>query len=687
MYAFQDKTLSAAERADALLKELTDEEKASLLTMENPAIPRLGIPAYHWWNEALHGVARNGKATMFPQAIAIAATFTPELTYKMARIIAKEARIKHFHYAAHGNRLIYSGLTMYSPNINIFRDPRWGRGHETYGECPVLTAQMGDAFVRGLQGNDPEHIDCAATVKHFAVHSGPEGDRAHFNAMASPRDLVETYYYAFRHCLETSKSACVMTAYNALNGTPMSENTTVLNDVLRHEWGFQGVVVTDVGTANNLKKEHKTQPDMEHALASEINSGVDVCCEFANALEAYRQGLIHKEDMDRAVRNQLILKFKLGLFDTPEILPDYSRLECAEHRAVSRAIAERSVVLLKNDGILPLDPSKPPKIAVIGPLADDIMALKGNYYGTSTRYVTLLEGIIHAIGEDNVLYAKGSEIMRDYHESCSPVDTNYAEVRIAAENSDIVILCLGLNSNYEGEIGDASNAQASGDKTTLELPESQLRLLEVVHATGKPIILLNVSGSAMVIPEASVNAAVQVFYPGPMGGDVVADILFGKVNPSGRLPLTFYRSTADLPDFRDYSMENRTYRFFKGTPQYPFGYGLSYTTFEYSELQVPEKTNLTQNVPCSVHVRNTGKYAGETTVLFFFRYEDAPCRTPLKQFAGSVRLLLKPGEENIVSFDIPAELLRISDDNGVFHTLPGRVTVITGDLQKTFIRC
>lgn len=687
MHDFQNKTLSAEKRADILLSELTTEEKVAMLSDANPAIPRLGIPEYHWWNEGLHGVARNGKATMFPQAIALAATFSPEFAFEMGKIIAEEARIKHFHYAARGWNGTYSGLTMFAPNINIFRDPRWGRGHETYGECPVLTSLMGDAYVRGIQGPDPEHMSCAATLKHFAAHSGPEASRAEFNSKVSRKDLAETYLHAFRHCVRKSKAAYLMTAYNALNGTPTSMSSALLRKLLREEWGFEGVVVTDVGTAENLVNAHKTCSDMAEAYALEVAAGVDVCCELrGNVLDAWNQGLLKEADVDNAVRRQLLLKFRLGLFDQPEELPNYNRLECAAFRSVSRKIAERSMVLLKNDGILPLDPKTKRKIAVIGPTAADIDILKGNYSGTATKYATLLDGLLEACGEDSVIYARGCEITRSRTEMCSEDDDRLAEARTAADHADLVVLCLGLTPEFEGEIGDASNSDAAGDKNSLELPTVQSRLLDEVRAADKPVILLHVSGSAMVIPEEKVDAVLQIFYPGPEGGRVAADILFGRVNPSGRLPVTFYRSTSDLPPFDDYSMENRTYRFFQGTPQYPFGYGLSYTKFTFSDLSVPAEIGSTDALNCVVTVRNEGALAGEVAALFFFRHEDAPFRTPLRQFAGAVRVSLEPGEEKRASFEIPAELFEIADDDGVFHALPGRVTVMVEDLHKEAIR-
>ena len=691
MLPFQNSGLSARARAEDLLGRLTLDEKLGMLGMKNEAVPRLGIPEYHWWNEALHGVARNGKATMFPQSIALAATFTPEYAFEEGKIIREEAKIKHYYSAKYGQRGIYTGLTMYSPNINIFRDPRWGRGHETFGECPVLTALTGAAFIRGIQGDDPEHPECGATVKHFAAHSGPEAVRGSFDSKVSERDLHQTYLYAFRYCLKHAGVKSFMSAYNALNGTPMSVNASLLRGMLRRDWDFPGVVVTDVGTAHFLVECHKVCKDLPEALAMEISAGVDVCCELAAGLtkhfrEAYDRGILRIEDIDRAVRNQLILKFQLGLLDRPAEEPDYSKVECKEHRKVSRKIAERGMVLLKNNGILPLDKKAFGKIAVIGPCAADIEVLRGNYAGTATKYVTILDGLLETFGEDRVIYARGSEILKKNSEPCGLPGDRLAEAAAAAEHSDLVILALGLTPQFEGENGDAGNAEAAGDKIHLEYPEVQQKLLDTVLAAGKPVVLLNCSGSAMAIPEEKADAVLQVFYPGPEGGRVVADILTGKVNPSGRLPVTFYRSTEQLPPFEDYSMQGRTYRYCSGNILYPFGYGLSYTRFEYSGLTAEPGKDASEGIDCRIRVRNTGKYAGETTVLFFFRHENGPAYEPLKQFAGSVRISLEPGEETSVDFTYPAEFLQFADEQGVFRPVLGRIVLMAGGQEITVER-
>lgn len=690
MLPFQNPGLAAKERAEDLLARLTLDEKLGMLNMNNEAVPRLGIPEYHWWNEALHGVARNGKAAMFPQAIALAATFTPEYAEKMGKVIREEAWIKYQHYSRHGQRGIYCGLNMYSPNINIFRDPRWGRGHETYGECPVLTALMGSAYVRGVQGDDPEHLHCSTTLKHFAAHSGPERFRSHFDSEVSARDLAQTYLFAFRFCLKHHPAKSIMTAYNALNGTPMSVNRTILGETVREQWGFSGVTVTDVGTAANLVNRFKICRDYPEALALEISSGVDVCCEMFEEVkqhfrEAFRRGLLKTEDIDRAVRNQLTLKFQLGLFD-PQELPDYARLECREHRELSRSIAERGMVLLKNDGLLPLRPGSFRKIAVIGPTADDREVLRGNYAGTATRYITILDGLLDAFGEDNVIYARGCEIQDTKTEICARDGDRMTEALVAAEQADLVVMCLGLTPIFEGEIGGAGTAGSAGDKLQLEYSSPQKQLLGLIRSAGKPIVLLNCSGSAVVIPETEVNAVLQIFYPGPDGGRVAADILTGKVNPSGRLPVTFYRSTELLPPFENYSMQGRTYRYCRDNILYPFGYGLSYTDFEYSGLEAEPHHPAGEGIPCRIRVRNAGRLAGETAVLFFFRHENGPEWEPLKQFAGAVRVKLEPGETAKVEFTYPEEFLQFADEHGDFYPVTGKVTLMAENCRLTVTR-
>lgn len=680
MEKFRDVALPLEERIDALLSALTVDEKLGFINYRNEGVPRLGIPPYVWWNEALHGVARSGTATVFPQAIAMAATFTPELVERMGEVIAKEGRARHFESARHGDYGTYKGLTYWSPNVNIFRDPRWGRGQETYGECPWLTGEMGAAYVRGVQGDDPEHLKAAATPKHFAVHSGPEKTRLGFDSRVSEKDLRETYLPAFHQCVKAGAQS-VMSAYNAVNGTPCSVNSRLLNEILRDEWGFDGAVVTDAGAGEALVRDHKHCADYPAAIAEELGSGVDVVTDWAAGVrEAYECGLIAEADLDRALRNQLRVKFRLGLFDPPRDVPPCDVIECPEHRALALDAARRSIVLLKNDGnILPLDFAKLKSVAVIGPNADSREVLMGNYFGTPTRTVTLLEGILDAAGGDcRVIYARGCEPVARKTEGCAEEYDRIAEAVSAAERADVAILCLGLNPLIEGEAGDAFNSEAAGDKVSLELPGLQKLLLEKVAAVGKPVILVAVSGSALALPEESAAGVVQCFYPGAEGGTALAEVLSGRVNPSGRLPVTFYRSADDLPPFEDYAMAGRTYRFFGGEVLHPFGFGLSYTEFRYSGLSVPGRIAAGEPLKVAVSVENTGKRAGETVVQLYVAALNPPTRAPQKQLAAVKRISLKPGETRQVGLEVKPESFLLTFDDGERKLLPGAWRIEVG---------
>jgi beta-glucosidase len=618
-YIWNDSSLPLAERVNALLAEMTVEEKLDQLNYRNKGVERLGIQPHVWWNEALHGLARSGGATVFPQAIAMAATFSPELVQKMGDVIALEGRARHHECARKGDFGTYKGLTYFSPNVNIFRDPRWGRGHETYGEDPYLTGIMGAAFVRGVQGDHPTYLKAVATPKHYAVHSGPEATRLSFNSIADERDLRETYLPAFKACFDAGARS-VMTAYNAYNGTACTLNTYLINDILRGEWGFDVTVVTDAGAGEALYKEHKVVKDYPEATAKELAAGIDVIVDWEEGVhDAYQQGLITDDMIDRALYNQFKTKIQLGMFDDPSDVPladtDYDVIECDAHRELSRQATRESVVLMKNENnILPLNKKDLSSIAVIGPNADSREILLGNYFGTPTRHSTILEGIIGAVPDTcRVWHAKGCEHIGPRTEGCAEDHDRFAEAVTVAERSDVAILCLGLSPTIEGEAGDAFNAEASGDKLRIELPDIQETLVQKITATGTPVVVLMVTGSAMISPgiESSVPAMLQCWYPGAEGGDVIADLLFGDANPSGKLPLTFYNSTDDLPEFTSYDMTNRTYRFFTGEPAYPFGFGLSYTTFDYSDLTLNNDSN---GVRATVTVTNLGDRDGDEIV-------------------------------------------------------------------------
>lgn len=601
---------SFKERAKELVSKMTLAEKMSQMRYDAPAIERLGIPAYNWWNECLHGVARSGVATVFPQAIAMAASFDTELIHEVATSISDEARAKYNEYKKFGSTLIYQGLTFWSPNINIFRDPRWGRGHETYGEDPYLTGEMAVSFIKGLQG-DGKYRKVDATIKHYAVHSGPEGKRHSFDARVSEEDLYETYLWAFKYCIDNAKPSAVMGAYNRINGEPACASKTYLKKVLFDEFGFDGYVVSDCGAICDINDNHKVTSNYAESAALAVNNGCHLNCGDAYKWlkTAAASNLISEETITEAVERLFEARFRLGMFDDDceyDNIP-YEAVECEKHREINRRMAAESMVLLKNDGILPLDSNK--TIAVIGPNADDKSVLLGNYNGTPSRYATLLKGIQDS-AEAKVIYARGCDIFRDTNNSWEENPTR--EAIIAAQKSDVVILCMGLNPSMEGEEGDAYNGSLSGDKADIELPMSQRRLYEEIKKVGKPIVFVNVSGSCINLSDQdkNCNAVIQCFYPGAEGGNALADVLFGRVNPSGRLPVTFYKSTYDLPPFEDYSMENRTYRFFKGDVVYPFGYGLSYSTFEYQDDEIHDgKMTLT--------VKNTGNYDGKVVVKVY----------------------------------------------------------------------
>jgi len=625
--------MTFAERAKALVSKMTLEEKINQMCFNAPAIERLGIPAYNWWNECLHGVGRSGAATVFPQAIGMAASFDPELIFEVANAISDEARAKYNQYKKFGSTDIYQGLTYWSPNINIFRDPRWGRGHETYGEDPYLTGVMGSAFVKGLQG-EGKYRKLDATLKHFAVHSGPESKRHCFDAVASQRDMEETYLWAFKYCIDNAHPSAVMGAYNRTNGEVCCGSKTLLTDILRNEWGFDGYVVSDCGAIRDFHENHKVTADEAESAALAVNNGCQLNCGnvFLWLVDAYERDLVDEETITSAVEKLFEARFRLGMFDDDCEYDNitYDVVECREHTALNRKMASESMVLLKNDGILPLKQGM--NVAVIGPNADDRSVLLGNYFGTPSRYTTLLRGMQDA-SEGRVYYAAGCHIYKE-SERISGDEHPLKEALLAAQNADVVIMCMGLNPSMEGEEGDAYNADRSGDKDGIELPSSQMKFIEKIVSLGKPTVFVNVSGSCVNLDFAdkNCNAVLQCFYPGAEGGNALADILYGKISPSGRLPVSFYRATEDLPDFEDYSMENRTYKFFKGKCVYDFGHGLTYS--EIKENWIDENT---------VEIVNNGKYDTGYSVLKF-EY------IPHKNLCGIKRVFVRSGESVTVRF-------------------------------------
>jgi len=614
------------ERAKELVSKMTLAEKMAQMKYDAPAIERLGVPAYNWWNECLHGVARSGTATVFPQAIGMAASFNTELMYEVATAISDEARAKYNSYKTFGYTDIYQGLTYWSPNINIFRDPRWGRGHETYGEDPYLTGRIGTAFINGLQG-DGKYRKLDATIKHFAVHSGPEPERHGFDAVVSEKDLYETYLAAFKYCIDNADPSAVMGAYNRVNGEPCCASKTLLGDILYGKFGFKGYVVSDCGAICDINQHHKVTENEAESAALAVNNGCQLNCGSAYQWlkTAHVLGLISEETITAAVEKLFTARFRLGMFDDDceydSITTDV--IECDKHIELNRKMAQESMVLLKNNGILPIKNAK--KIAVIGPNADNATVLLGNYNGRPSKYSTLLRGIQKGT-DAKVIYALGSKLYGDSYSDWEEKPLN--EAVLAAKEADIVILCVGLNSCLEGEEMDNYSGSNGGDKISLELPDIQNEMIKAVIEVGKPTVYVNVSGSCVNLSYAKENcdAIIQCFYPGAEGGNALADIIFGNVSPSGRLPVTFYKSVDDLPPFDDYSMENRTYKFFKGTPVYEFGYGLTYSEIE--ENWIDEST---------VDVKNKGSYDVNYSVLKF-EY------IPHKNLCGFKKVFVRAGE-------------------------------------------
>ena len=832
-------TLPLDHRVDDLVARMTLEEKVSQMLDVAPAIERLGVPEYNWWNEALHGVARSGLATSFPQAIGLAATWDDDLMYRLATVISDEARAKHHEYVRKGKRLRYQGLTIWSPNINLFRDPRWGRGQETYGEDPYLTGRMAVQFVRGLQGDHPKYLKTVATVKHYAVHSGPEPERHSFDAVVSDRDLRESYLPHFETGIREGGAYSVMCAYNRVYGEPACGSERLLGDILRGEWSFDGYVVSDCGALDDIYQYHKLVATEIEAAAMGVKAGTDLDCGsrvYRTLVEAVQRGLVSEEVIDESVKRLFRARFKLGMFDPPEDVPyaqiPYEVLDSEPHRVAALDVARASMVLLKNDGVLPLSKDLG-TLAVIGPNADQWLMLLGNYNGIPSDIVTPLRGIREAVSPSTrVLYAKGAElaegfpmyevvpgnvlftpngepgILAEYFDNRllegSPLysavdrhlDANWhdgapradlddddfgvrwtgvlrptrsgtyrigtissmrfdlylddtliarsdygyrdefgdprvkagepvqleagkdyriridagesygdaqmqlvwmkpeedldSEAMAAANSADAVVMFLGLTPRMEGEeMRIEIDGFRGGDRTTLGLPATQQKLLERVTALGKPTVVVLLSGSALAVNWANENvpAILHAWYPGQAAGTAIADVLFGNYNPAGRLPVTFYRSVDDLPPFEDYDMAGRTYRFFEGDPLYPFGHGLSYTTFEYADLRFDADVVAGgDSVVVSVDVTNTGDRGGDEVVQLYVRYPESQVARPVRELKGYARVGLEPGETNTVAIPLAADQLRYWDEENGRWVLEAAPVVIevgasSGDIR------
>jgi len=688
---FWDAELSVAERVADLLTQLTPAEKAAQMLHEAPGVPRLGISAYNWWNECLHGVARAGTATVFPQAIGLAASFDANLMSDVARAISDEARAKHHAYAAEGDHGYYKGLTYWSPNINIFRDPRWGRGHETYGECPFLTAKLGISFVQGLQGDDARYLKLVATAKHFAVHSGPEGLRHGFDAKVSDKDLFETYLPAFAALVNEGGVVSVMTSYNRVNGEPASASTTLLSRILRENWGFSGYVVSDCWAIRDIHEQHHVTPGPVESAAAAVKAGCDLnCgCTYEHLPAALEQGLLSEAELDVSVRRLFEARLRLGMFDAPARVPfssiPFDVVDSPEHRGLARRAAQHSLVLLKNDGVLPLTPLLR-SIAVIGPNADAPLVLWGNYSGTASHTVTPLDGIRQRLpASAKLYYAEGCKAQGTDLATCAP-HGNLTEAVMLAKRADVSVLVLGLNAQIEGEQGDAGNSEAAGDKLNLELTGLQQQLLEAVVAVGKPVVVVLVAGSALAVnfAERHASAIVQAWYPGEEGGSALADVLFGDVSPAGRLPVTFPRSLADVPAFEDYAMRGRTYRYLEAEPLFPFGFGLSYTRFVYSQLELsaaeaPCSKDL--QVQLSVTVTNAGTRASDEVVQLYVKDLESSVPVPHHELRGVERLHLAAGASQRVTLTLNAKSLSLIDNAGSRRLEPGTFRLFIGGSQ------
>ena len=707
-YPFNDPSLSKEERVNDLLGRLTAEEKVTMMMNNSAAIERLGIPAYNWWNEALHGVARAGEATVFPQVIGIAATFDEDLNLETYTIASDEARAKYNDAIANGTYRQYYGLTFWTPNINIFRDPRWGRGHETYGEDPYLTSRMGLAAVRGLQGNDKNFFKAHACAKHYAVHSGPEPLRHSFDVTVSPTDLWETYLPAFKALVTEGNVQEVMCAYNRYEGNPCCGSTKLLIDILRNRWKFEGVVVSDCGAIDDFYREgrHGTHPDALTASKDAIMSGTDLECgsSYRSMIEGVQKGVITDADLDPHVARLIADRIELGMLDPVDLTPwkDYNIGDICtpEHIAHSLKVARESMVLLKNNGnVLPLSKDIR-KIAVVGVNAVDSAMLLGNYNGTPRSVVTIYDGIKAKFPKAEITYAQGSKLVDGYVERVrNSADTrqrrtpefyegivegaqsapqqpatppgpwkapeNFDDVVARVKDAEVIIYVGGLSPNLEGEEmrGVSYDGFKGGDRTTIELPEVQSRLLAALRSTGKPVVFVLTTGSAIGLErdEPNYDALLVAWYPGEQGGNAVADVLAGDYNPAGRLPLTFYKSTAQLPDFEDYNMAGHTYRYFTGEPLYPFGYGIGYTSFSYGKGKLSSSSiRKGKSVKVSFDVTNNGGKDGEEVAQVYVRRLGDPA-APLKSLRGFKRAAIKAGASRKFEFTLGPDAFSFYD--------------------------
>ena len=684
-------------RVEDLVSQMTLEEKISQLLNDAGSIDRLKVPKYNWWNEVLHGVGFAGVATVFPQAIGLAASFDLDMMHRVANAISDEGRAKHHEAVRNNERKIYQGLTFWSPNVNIFRDPRWGRGQETYGEDPYLTSKMGATFVKGLQGDHPKYLKLVATPKHYVAYSGLENERHKYDAQVSKKDLWETYLPAFEACIREGKAEAIMGAYNRVNGEPCCASEFLLNEILRKKWEFKGHVVSDCGAIKDIFQDHKVVETGAEAAAMAINAGCDLFCSVSIFTkrkkkirwdwinDAVNDGLLSESAINKALYRLFKARFLLGMFDSPEMVPytkiPYEVNDGEEHRKLALEAAKKTIVLLKNEGnLLPLKKNLK-KIAVIGSTADNKDVLLGNYNGEPSRYTTILEGIRKTVSEQ-------TEVV--FSEGCPLKETSNAGFNKAiniARDADIVILVLGISPHLEGEEGEAFESELRGDRLDINLPGSQEDLLNAIYELERPIILILTGGSALSIVAAKekVLSIVYAWYPGEEGGKAVAEVIFGDYSPAGRLPVTFYKSNDELPDIRNYSMVGRTYRYFEGEPLYPFGYGLSYTNFKYSSLKIsPCEIKKGDSVKISVDLENIGKKGGEEVAQLYLSQNSQLFRLPIRELRGFQRMFLGVNEKKTITFEINQKDYAIVNLEGERTIQPGRVTISVGGSQPGF---
>lgn len=710
-------------KAKDLVSKMTLTEKVYQLRHTAPAIPRLGLSAYNYWNEALHGVARAGEATVFPQAIGMAAAFDEELLGLVADVISTEGRAKFNIQDKYGDNGIYKGLTFWAPNINIFRDPRWGRGHETYGEDPYLTSRLGVSFVKGIQGNDDKYMKAAACAKHFAVHSGPESIRHSFNAECSKQDLRETYLPAFKALVTEAKVEAVMGAYNRTNGEACCASKTLLQDILRKEWGFEGHVTSDCWAIRDINEGHGITSSPVESVGLAMTNGCDINCGnlFEYLLQAVGKGYTTEERIDEALTNVLTTRFKLGILDkdengnfvsgyntesdNPYASIDYTHVDSYTSKDINLRMSEESIVLLKNDGgMLPFNKNNIKAIGVIGPNADNRKALVGNYEGTASEYVTVLEGIRREVENSGtrVYASNGCDLYKPKVEPLGEKSDRLAEVKAVCDVSDVIVAVMGLDATLEGEEGDTGNAYGSGDKPNLLLPGLQQEVLDAIAASGKPAVLVVLAGSAIALDKASsqFKAIIQGWYPGALGGTAIANIIFGKKNPEGHLPLTFYSEKNTLPEFTDYNMKGRTYRYMMEEPLYPFGYGLSYTDFDETVTKIVagpdayrqvngelDRSNIyyksgADSIDITVKVANKGNMAGAATVQAYVDYTALNLKgAPVRQLKALKKVHLAAGEEKEVTISLDENAFGLFDENGEWKLNPGNYKVYIGNQQ------